>query len=99
MKEMCDSYLPQDWEDQVCNDILTSTLAGSKMLFWNWSQHMLKLNCLLQGTTSVFDDASLCNHLEAHLDANLKTIVKHNDTRKDKVLKTWVAVVQVLDEA
>jgi hypothetical protein len=40
----------------------------------------------------------LHNYLEAHLDGNLKAIIKHNDACKDKVLKTWVAAVWVLDE-
>ena len=53
------NYLPQDWEDQVHNDILTSTLATSSTSFWNWSQQILKLNCLLCGTSSVFDELTL----------------------------------------
>jgi len=59
MTKMRLNYLPQDWEDQVCNDILTSTLTTSKMSFWNWLQHLLKLNCLLCGTSSAFDNAML----------------------------------------
>lgn len=59
MKELCLNYLSLDREDQVHNDILTSTLAASKLSFWNWSQQLLKLNCLLCGTPSVFDDTAL----------------------------------------
>jgi len=72
MKELRDNYLHQGWKDQVCNDILTSMLANSNMTFWNWAQHLLKLNCLLSGASSVFDDVALCNHLEAHLNNDLK---------------------------
>jgi len=71
MAEMWTNYLHQDWEDQIRNQILTSMLASSKSSFWNWSQQLLKLNCLLRGTPSVFDDAALRNHLEAHLDEEL----------------------------
>ena len=47
MKELRANYLHQDWEDQVQNDILTLTLANTKITFWNWAQHLLTLNCLL----------------------------------------------------
>ncbi|EDR15393.1 uncharacterized protein LACBIDRAFT_321191 [Laccaria bicolor S238N-H82] len=97
--EMRANYLPPDWEDQVRNEILTSTLAASKTSFWNWSQKLLKLNCLLRGMPSAFDEAALRNHLEAHLDDELKAKVRHSDAHKDKVFKTWVIAVRLLDEA
>ncbi|EDR02339.1 reverse transcriptase-RNase H-integrase [Laccaria bicolor S238N-H82] len=99
MVEMRLNYLPPDWEDQVRNEILTSTLTASKTSFWNWSQNLLKLNCLLRGTASAFDESTLCNHLEAHLDDELKTKLRHSDARKDKVFKTWVTAVRLLDKA
>jgi len=99
VSELHTNYLQQDWEDQVRNDILTSTLSTSKTSFWNWSQHLLKLNCLLWGTPSVFDEAALCNHLEAHLDGELKGRLRNSETQKDKNFKTWVAAVHLMDEA
>lgn len=76
-----------------------SMLTSSKTLFWNWLQKLLKLNCLLRGTTSIFDDAMFHNHLEAHLDDELWALLKHNEVHKDKVLKTWIASVHLIDEA
>ena len=99
MSKMRSNYLHQDWEDQIQNQILTSTLTLSKVSFWNWSQQLLKLNCLLHGTASVFDDTALHNHLEAHLDEELCVCLKHNEARKDKILKTWIASVRLIDEA
>ena len=99
MKEMRVNYLHQDWEDQIRNQILTSTLTSSKTLFWNWSQKLLKLNCLLHGTASVFKDTALHNHLEAHLDDDLQAYLKHNKVPKEKVLKTWITTVHLIDEA
>ena len=98
MKEMRLNYLPQDWEDQVRNEILTSTLTTSALSFWNWSQKILKLNCLLHNTASTIDKNTLCNHLEAHLDDELKAKLRHSEARKDKKFKTWVATVCLLDE-
>jgi len=99
MKEMHLNYLPQDWEDQVWNDILTSMLASSASSFWNWSQKILKLNCLLCNTASAFDETALCNHLKAHLDNELKAKVRHSEAQKDKNFKTWVGAVRLLDKA
>jgi len=99
MKELQSNYLHQDWEDQVHNNILTSTLANAKMTFWNRAQHLLKLNCLLRRTLSVFNDTVLRNHLKAHLDDDLKACVHHSDACKDKTFKAWVATVCLIDEA
>jgi len=93
------NYLHQDWEDQIRNQILTSMLMSSKSLFWNWSQQLLKLNCLLHGTASAFDDTALHNHLKAHLDEELCTHFKHNEAHKDKVLKMWITYIHLIDEA
>ena len=98
MAEMQSNYLHQDWEVQIQVQILTSTLALSKLSFWNWSQHLIKLNCLLHGTTSFFDDATLRNHLDAHLNQELCTRLKNNEAHKDKVLKSWIASVHLIDE-
>ena len=99
MTEMHLNYLLPNWEDQVHNEILTSTLTSSGTSFWNWSQQLLKLNCLLHGTPSVFDDPTLCNNLEAHLDNELKAKLRHSEACKDKVLKSWVVSVRLLNEA
>jgi len=99
IKELCENYLQNDWEDQIRNQILPSTLASSGKSFWNWSQQLLSLNCLLCNTPSVLDDTALCNHLEAHLDNELKEKVKHSEAQNDKVFKTWVSTVRVLDKA
>ena len=99
IKELRLNYLQNDWEDQIRNEILTSTLAGSRKSFWNWSQQLLSLNCLLRNTPSALNDTALRNHLDAHLDNELKQKVKHSDARNDKVFKTWVATVRTLDEA
>ncbi|EDR06062.1 uncharacterized protein LACBIDRAFT_329149 [Laccaria bicolor S238N-H82] len=99
MSEMRANYLHQDWEDQIRNKILTSTLTSSKTSFWNWSQQLLKLNCLLRGTTSFFDDTALRNHLEAHLDDELRARLKNSEARKEKALKPWINSVRIIDEA
>ena len=87
ISELCSNYFQQDWEDQVHNDILTLTLAMSGASFWNWYQHLLKLNCLLCGTSSAFDNSALHNHLEAHLDNELKSHLRNTKPRRTKTSK------------
>jgi len=98
-KQLSLNYLQNNWEDQIHNQILTSTLASSGKSFWNWSQQLLSLNCLLRNTPSVLNDTALRNHLKAHLDNELKEKVKHSKAQNDKVFKTWVSAVRILDEA
>ena len=98
MTQLRSNYLHSDWEDHVRNEILNSRLNLNKESFWAWSQNVIKLNCLLHNTTSVFNDTTLCNQLNAHLDDGLKEHVKHSEAKKEKTLKAWVNAVCWLDE-
>ena len=98
MSQLCDNYLHPDWEDHIRDEILKSHLDPNKQSFWDWSQHVIKLNCLLRNTTSVFDDPTLRNQLDAHLDDELKERVKHSEAKKEKTLKSWIDAVCRLDE-
>ncbi|EDQ99980.1 uncharacterized protein LACBIDRAFT_334571 [Laccaria bicolor S238N-H82] len=98
MSQLCKNSLHPDWEDHVCDEILKSRLEPNKESFWAWSQNIIKLNCLLRDTTSLVDDATLCNQLDAHLNDDLKDHVKHSKAKKEKTLKLWVDTVRCLDE-
>ena len=98
MTQLHTNYLHPDWEDHVRDEILNSRLDPNKDSFWSWSQNVIKLNCLLKNTTSVFDDTTLRNQLDAHLNDELKERVKHSDAKKEKTLKSWVDAVRRLDE-
>ena len=98
MTQLRSNYLHPDWEDHVRDEILNSRLDPNKESFWAWSQNIIKLNCLLRNTTSIFDDATLRNQLDAHLDDGLKERVKHSEAKKEKTLKAWVDAVRRLDE-
>ena len=75
MTQLRTNYLHLDWEDHVRNEILNSHLDLNKESFWAWLQNVIKLNCLLQNTTSIFDNATLRNQLDAHLDNGLKECI------------------------
>lgn len=98
MIQLHKNSLHPDWEDHVRDEILKSRLEPAKESFWDWSQNVIKLNCLLRNTTSLFDDTTLQNQLDAHLDDDLKDRVKHSEAKKEKTLKSWVDAVRRLDE-
>jgi len=98
MSQLRKNSLHPDWEDHIHNEILKSRLDLNKESFWAWSQNVIKLNCLLRDTTSLFDDNTLCNQLNAHLDDDLKDHVKHSEAKKEKTLKSWIDAVCHLDK-
>jgi len=98
MTQLHSNYLHPDWEDHGHDEILNSRLDPNKESFWALSQYMIKLNCLLHNTTSVFDDTTLCNQLNAHLDDGLKECIKHSNAKKEKMLKSWINAVCRLDK-
>ena len=98
MSHLRKNSLHPDWEDHVHNKILKSHLEPSKESFWAWSQNVIKLNCLLRDTTSLFDDTTLHDQLDAHLNDKLKDHVKLSEAKKEKTLKSWVDAVRHLDE-
>ena len=94
MSQLRKNSLHPGWEDHVRDEILKSRLDPAKESFWVWSQNVIKLNCLLRDTSSLFDDMTLQNQLDAHLDDDLKDHVKHSEAKKEKTLKSWVDVVR-----
>ena len=84
MSQLHDNYLLPDWEDHVHDKILNSKLDLNKESFWAWSQHVIKLNCLLQNTSSVFNGTTLCNQLDAHLNNGLKEHIKYSKAKKER---------------
>jgi len=78
MTQLHKNSLHPNWEDHVHDEILKSHLELNRESFWAWSQNVVKLNCLLKDTTSLFNDTTLCNQLDAHLDDDLKDHIKHS---------------------
>lgn len=97
MSQLHSNYPHSDWEDHVRDEILNSHLDPNKESFWAWLQNVIKLNCLLHNTTSIFDDPTLCNQLNAHLDDGLKECIKHCNAKKEKTLKAWINAVRRLN--
>jgi hypothetical protein len=97
MSEMHLNYLPPDWEDQVHNEVLTSMLSVLT-IFLELVTEAIEAQLSTLWHSSAFNNVGLCNHLEAHLDNELKAKLRHNNACKDKNLKIWVTAIRLLDK-
>ena len=97
MAELHSSYLPPDWEEMICTQILGMQMK-SNVKFWDWVQEMRALNIVLRGTDSHLSDKSLRNQLEASLDPSLHSYVFLKKINKITVLKDWILAIKDADE-
>ena len=97
MSKLRKNYLPLDWEDSVCAQILAMQMHKN-IKFWDWCQEMCALNIVLRGMDSHLDDMALRNQLEASLEPGLCTYCSHKKLNKVTDLKKWVQAVKEADE-
>ncbi|CAA7264090.1 unnamed protein product [Cyclocybe aegerita] len=97
MKELRANYLPTDWIENVCNEILGNRQQKNEP-FWAWTQKMKAVNILLRGTTSHFNDDQLRQQLEGLMDAELRKAAARKGINAKTTLKDWIEAVKNLDE-
>ena len=97
MAELCENYLPPDWEESVHTQILGMQMRKN-VKFWDWSQEMCALNIVLRGTDSHLTNVALHNQLEASLEPSLCTYCSHEKLHKVTDLKKWIQAVKDADE-
>ena len=97
MEELRASYLPPDWEETVCTQILGMRMKPN-IKFWDWVQEMRALNIILHGTDSHLSDEALRNQLEASLETSLQSYVFLEKINKIMVLKDWILAMKDADE-
>jgi len=94
MKEVCDKWLANNWEQDIHCKVLGMKQAGT---FWEWAVKMWLLNTLLWGMSAHLDDAGLLNQLEANLELWLSCTC--DDERiKEVDLDKWLDKIKVIDE-
>jgi len=91
------NYLPADWEDNVCTEILGMKM-DKNIKFWDWCQAMQALNIVLRGTSSHLTDTALHNQLKASLEPSLRLYCIHEKLGKITVLKDWITAMKEADE-
>jgi hypothetical protein len=94
MKEFCNKWLPNNWEQDICHRVLGMKQSGT---FWEWAVKMRSLNTLLCGTTMHLDDATLLNQLKANLEPWLSCAC-NNERIKEDTLDKWLDKVKIVDE-
>ena len=70
MKQFCSMFLPKDWEENVCTQILGNKMSRHEC-FILWAQSLQVMNCVLRNTGSHLSDDHLRDTLEAKIDADL----------------------------
>ncbi|KAF8885403.1 hypothetical protein CPB84DRAFT_1685520 [Gymnopilus junonius] len=97
MAEVCSNYLPLNWEETVCTQLLGMKMKQNDK-FWDWCQELCALNIVLRGTTSHLSESALHNQLEAALEPSLLNYCFREKINKIIVLKDWVLAVKEADE-
>jgi hypothetical protein len=94
MKELCNKWLPNDWEQDIRHRVLGMKQSGA---FWEWAVKMRSLNTLLRGTTTHPDDTALLNQLEVNLEPWLSHACDDERIKED-TLDKWLDKVKVVDK-
>ena len=86
MAEFRTRWLPKNWVEDVCNEILGSRLDPKVTTFESWSAKIQTLNVALRGTDSHLDDNQMCRQLEANIDLELRSLAQ-----KEKLMANTAA--------
>ncbi|KAF8868392.1 hypothetical protein CPB84DRAFT_1857860 [Gymnopilus junonius] len=97
MSELCANYLPPNWEETVCTQLLGMKMKQNDK-FWDWCQELCTVNIILWGTPSHLSDTALHNQLEAALKPSLLNYCFQEKINKIIVLKDWVLAVKEADK-
>lgn len=94
-------YLPKDWEETTCIELLQMVQNNSN--FWDFSMHVQAKNSILIRTPSHLDDAQLRHRLESGMNPKLTLCchLKKAGTNKDNApltLVAWLNAIKDVDE-
>lgn len=74
MKEFRECWLPDDWEQIICVEMLGTRLDPKIHHFETWAVQIMSHNVLLRNTPSFLTDDQLHSQLDTMLDAELQTL-------------------------
>jgi hypothetical protein len=97
MESFREQWLPDNWEETVHTNIISSRLDPAKEKFETWVTRIRKMNVTLRGTSSHFSITTLRKQLEACLDPPLILLAKAAKVNEDKILTSWINKIQGLD--
>ncbi|KAF8808580.1 hypothetical protein BYT27DRAFT_7255380 [Phlegmacium glaucopus] len=95
--ELHSEFLPRDWEDKICGQILNSRLDPYK-LFSTWANALLALNCTLRNTNSHLSKQRLREQIEANVDEELRILGREANTFSTTTLREMFYTLMLCDE-
>jgi len=94
MKEFRTSYLPPNWEEDMCSEVLS--LTQGQQTFWNYVVTLQSKNALLAGTPSHLLKEKLCHQLEANMEKRLKAKCHDANTTLVTDFTKWLQEIKHL---
>lgn len=97
MTEFKELYLPKDWEEITCIELLQMN-QGNK-LFWDWAIQVQTKNSILIDTDSYLDKDQLRNCMEAGMNPKVALRVRLEKAGdKTKKLEAWIDDIRRIDD-
>ncbi|KAG2095734.1 uncharacterized protein F5147DRAFT_778632 [Suillus discolor] len=96
MDEVRAYWLPSDWADTMRQKLLSS--CQENKVFSDWAIEVQSLNALLRNTTSHLTELNLRYHLEAHMNADLRTEYRTENVADIAEFRPWTEKICLLDE-
>ena len=97
MKEFCECWLPDDWEQIIRVEMLGTCLDPKLHHFETWAAQIMLHNISLQNTPSFLTDEQLRLQLDIMLDAELQTLAQSQSVSDIKDLHKWMTKIKKID--
>jgi len=96
MKQLRDMFLPKDWKENICTQILGNKMPRHEH-FILWAQGLQAMNCVLRNTRSHLLEERLRDTLEANVDGDLQLLAREADVSSKEKLADWMDLMEQLD--
>jgi hypothetical protein len=96
MVEFKAGFLPEDWEEIMCIELLAMQQGVDS--FWDFTVQVQLKNALLRDTDSFLDKDQLRHRIESGMTPKLTLRCHHEKSNKIIVFKKWLADVQRIND-
>ena len=97
MKEFCECWLPDDWEQIIRVEMLGMRLDPKIHHFETWAAQIMSHNVSLRNTPSFLTDNQLRSQLDIMLDAELQMLARSQSVSDIKDLHKWMTKIKKID--
>jgi hypothetical protein len=97
MKEFRECWLPHNWEQMICMQMLGTHLDMTKHRFKSWAMQVMSHNISLQNTPSFMTEDKLRTQLKIMLDVELQTLAHSQKISEITDLHKWMTEIKEMD--